>query len=192
MRIVQTPTLIGVILCVVGSTGATDPTQVPTETKAGIILITLAFAAMALIAIKLLFDSRRSRSSDTRLAIAVLVACPFILCRLIYSLIVSFGNAPQFSLLGSSSESITIQLCMAVIQEFIVVVIFIATGLTLAVVPREVRQQGERIRTNAQPAEQHHSRRGGKRGRRSGGPIHMLVYAVADEISERRGAKLQS
>lgn len=65
-------------------------------------------------------------TSQSRLFFAVLLAIPLIAVRLLYSLISDFGNSPQFSLINGD---VKIQLVMATIEEFIIVLMYTILGV---------------------------------------------------------------
>lgn len=65
-------------------------------------------------------------TSQSRLFFAVLLAIPLIAVRLLYSLISDFGNSPRFSLIDGD---VKIQLVMATIEEFIIVLMYTILGV---------------------------------------------------------------
>lgn len=73
---------------------------------------------------------------------AIVLALPFLLVRLVYSILSTFTHNRNFNLLDGS---VTVLLCVALIEEFIVVIIFEGTGLTLKKVVREEPVEGARI-----------------------------------------------
>lgn len=58
--------------------------------------------------------------------IAVLAALPFLAVRLLYSILADFEDNNTFNIIKGNA---TVQLCMAVIDEFIITVFFLAAGL---------------------------------------------------------------
>ncbi|KAB8077721.1 hypothetical protein BDV29DRAFT_40882 [Aspergillus leporis] len=62
-------------------------------------------------------------SSQKCIFVVVLIALPLIACRLVYSLI---SDGHRFSIVGGDT---TIQLCMATIKEFIVVLMHTVLGV---------------------------------------------------------------
>ena len=65
-------------------------------------------------------------SSQKRIIGVVLMALPLIACRLLYSLISGFSHDRRFSLV---SGDVTIRLCMATIEEFLVVLMYTILGI---------------------------------------------------------------
>ena len=58
--------------------------------------------------------------------IAILAALPFLAVRLLYSILVDFEDNNTFNIINGNA---TVQLCMAVIEEFIITIFFLAAGL---------------------------------------------------------------
>lgn len=64
--------------------------------------------------------------SQKRIVGVVLLASPLIACRLLYSLLTDFSHDRQFSLVDGN---VTIRLCMATIEEFLVVLMYTVLGV---------------------------------------------------------------
>lgn len=128
-RVIQLLITIGLILSVAGGTsGNMQPNgtiKVDSTSKVGVILYILSFAALTLI----LFISSKQvsviPSIERRVPLAVVLALPFILMRLVYSLLVVTLNDHLFN---SVNGSVVLQVVMAVVEEFIVVAIYILLG----------------------------------------------------------------
>ena len=58
--------------------------------------------------------------------IAILAALPFLAVRLLYSILADFEDNNTFNIINGNA---TVQLCMAVIEEFIIIIFFLAAGL---------------------------------------------------------------
>ena len=118
---------------------------------------------------------------EHRLIIAVAISVPFILVRLIYSLLVVFANNPRFNIV---TGSVTINLVMAVLEEFVVAILCIGVGLSLQVRPKNNERVNSNERVEAThhsdkaPVERHVSQR--VRPRRRGGPITQLIRLARD------------
>jgi uncharacterized membrane protein (DUF485 family) len=117
------------------------------------------------------------QQGERRLVLAVAISVPFILVRLIYSAILSFAHNPRFNLI---SGSVTINLVMAVLEEFVVIIVCLGVGLTLRVHnERDVsmREEGV-IQSGDKPVRGGHeatARRQHPRRSWQGGPITKLV-----------------
>lgn len=152
---------LGLILSIVGGTSGSPSDngtiKVATTSKAGIILYIVALAAM----IVFLFHSSGYKNSipkqERRLPVAVALAIPFILVRLVYSALAVFLNDHLFSVVGGS---VVVRVCMASIEEFIVVVIYLLLGFSLEKL--EISEQGE-LATRAWKERRSNSRREARR-----------------------------
>ena len=122
--------MVGLALSIKGGMDSMKEKGAPPNTlmKVSIIIFTLIYAAAVGIFVLLLQEKRGIPSGETRLLASFAACIPFIVVRLIYSLIGDFSNNPDFSRIGGND---TIWLCMSVIEEIIVVLIVVAVGLTL-------------------------------------------------------------
>ena len=125
--------LVGLILSIVGGTEAipkndTDVVKTPTLSKVGVILYFVGFAALTAILVVTTSQLRHVPGQERRIALAVGLAWPFILARLLYSALAVFVHNHLFSLMGGS---VAVRAGMAVAEEFVVVIIYLALGLYL-------------------------------------------------------------
>lgn len=140
IRLLRIPIVIGLVLVIIGSDNSASYVQkhgtypIQIETKIGIIIIVAVFAAI--VTITALFMSQRSNAEpgERRLIYAIVASIPSILVRLLYVLLIFFSNIQIFSILHGSVVALG---CMAIMQELIVVIIYIGVGLTL---PRRVKE----------------------------------------------------
>ncbi|KAH8666245.1 hypothetical protein BGZ61DRAFT_484178 [Ilyonectria robusta] len=131
-RLVQLLITIGLILSIAGGTsGSVSPdgsVKISSISKVGIILYIIAFAAMAFA----LVVSSGSRSSvplqERRVPVVVAIAFPLILVRLVYSAICLFLPSHLFSIIDGS---VPVFVCMAVLEEFAVVAMYLGLGFNL-------------------------------------------------------------
>lgn len=137
LRIVQTPAAVGLILCIVGATSANTPAQIYNEdtVKAGVILFTVVFILLCILTGGAALGCRSTGKGEKPLMLAVAFALPFILVRIIYVLIATFGHNADFLIGNESASAVTIDLFMETLEECAVVVIYLATGLKLQSVP---------------------------------------------------------
>jgi len=144
---VQTPAAVGLILCIVGATSADDPSQIYNETtlKIGVILFALVFAILCIMCAVAAIAARKTRRGERQLILAVAFALPFLLVRVLYSLIAIFSHSADFQLGNQSTAAVTISLFMEVLEECAVVLIYIFTGLRLPPVPIPDASNGERL-----------------------------------------------
>ena len=135
--------VIGLILGIVGGVNASDSyissgfkQYTPTDlNKAGTILFIVSYIAIVTLTAVMSFHVGSAEKGEKRLFMAVALSLPFLLVRLIYSIISTFTKNKSFNLLNGSP---TVVLCVALIEEFIVVALYEGTGLTLKKVPKEV------------------------------------------------------
>jgi hypothetical protein len=73
-------------------------------------------------------DIGNARREEKRVYIVVLIALPLIAVRLLWSILSVFGNNSAFSL---NSPKPLIQLFMATLEEFIVVICYTTVGLII-------------------------------------------------------------
>ncbi|KAH6884243.1 hypothetical protein B0T10DRAFT_551138 [Thelonectria olida] len=152
VRIVQTPAAIALILCIIGATSATDPSEIDDQgtVKAGTILYLIVFVLISLLVIGAMIGLRTTERGEGRLLGAVAMSLPFLLIRIIYSLVAIFGNDKSFSTANGSTKAALINLFMVRIEEMVVVGIYLWGGLRQQPVPRNddgtERSKVERMR----------------------------------------------
>lgn len=130
-RLVHLITLTGLILNIIGQTSNTTPeglTQINTKTKIGVAIFIVAYVLLCLLVLAV--GSRRSRieQGERRLLFATAVSLPFILVRLVYSILTVYVHSSTFNLF---SGNVTAQLVMSVLPEFTVVALYLGVGVTL-------------------------------------------------------------
>ena len=91
------------------------------------ILITCYVTIVPVTALISIFKSH-IRPGENRLYLVIILAIPFLLVRLVYTGFSTFSYNPKCNILDGNT---TIFICMALIEELIVVIIFEAVGLTL-------------------------------------------------------------
>lgn len=93
---------------------------------------------------------RSAEPGEKRLLLANAVALPFVLVRIIFSALGTFGNNPNFRAVGGTSAYPNYLLGMSVIMEVIVVIIFEAVGLTLQKQLKRPQQTGTPLGSRGQ------------------------------------------
>ncbi|EXJ80593.1 hypothetical protein A1O3_06875 [Capronia epimyces CBS 606.96] len=129
LRLLQLLVTIGLILCTVGGTSSTSSSGVykpQTTTKAGVLLYLVACLALGVIAAVTTLKVSRAPSGEKRLLWAVIIALPFILVRIVYSLIAVYSHDHSFNII---TGSVTILVVMAILEEMVVVVLYLGIGL---------------------------------------------------------------
>ena len=134
MRVVHTPAVVALILCIVGATSASSPANIESQStvRVGIILYTVVLIVLVLLTVGAWWAKRKSSEGEGRLILAVICTLPFLAVRLLYSLLAAFSKSSTFNPVTGST---TAALLMSVLEEMFVVVIYISTGLKLPAVP---------------------------------------------------------
>ncbi|RAH51463.1 uncharacterized protein BO95DRAFT_469745 [Aspergillus brunneoviolaceus CBS 621.78] len=189
-------TIVGMILGIVGQTKSTSPTAglYNSKTKAGLVLYLIAWVGLCILLLLTSLRYQWIEEGEHRLLLAVGISIPLLFVRILYSLLSAFAQKPEFS---SLSGNVTIQLCMSVLEEIVIVFVCLGIGLTLS-----VRPAFEPFQANAQDAPmlesqaqsepdmssmEYESARPERRyKKRRGGPITQLVGLAVDEINYRR------
>lgn len=176
-RATQLIITIGLILSIVGGTNSISPAgtfTVQTTSKVGLLLSAVAWAILTLRTISII-PQFSSHTGEKRLAIAVIIALPFIAVRISYSLLVVFLHNHDFSLINGS---VTIQVVMAVLEEFLVVIIYLIVGWKVEALPVDScgPLTSRQWKGSLNPA---------KSGGRRQGPIHTLVGMAVAAASDR-------
>lgn len=132
--------MIGLIMSIVGGTSSISSTGVYTvqvTSEAGIALYCVKIQ-IALVLLTFITVSKVSHitSSDNRLVWAVIVALPLILVRLCYSLLLVFHHSHEFNLV---SGSVVLLVCLSVIEEMLVVLIYLFVGWMTDAPPKETQ-----------------------------------------------------
>jgi hypothetical protein len=122
--------VVGLILGIVGGTsGNHSPNgtvQVQTTSKVGIILYLVGFAAMVIILFVSAPQTGAVPPKERRVPVAVAFAMPFILVRLLYSVLSVFVHNHIFNVFNGSVPAWVV---MSVLEEFVVVVTYLILGL---------------------------------------------------------------
>ena len=135
VKIVNVPATVALILCIVGATSASSPAQIESEStvKIGVVLYLVVLVLLALLTAGACLAKRKTGEGEGLLVFAVMCALLPLSVRLLYSLLAVFSHLSTFSLATGSK---TATLFMSVLEEMVVVVIYIVTGLKLPAVPK--------------------------------------------------------
>ena len=134
MRLAEILITVGLILSIIGGVnagteyGKTGNYKPQTLSQVGLGLMIAAFALLVPTVLTLWKSIQHAESSERRILLAVGASLPFLLVRTIYSALAVFANTRKFQLLGGD---VTVLLCMALLQEAVVVVLYESVGLTL-------------------------------------------------------------
>ena len=124
--------MIALILCIVGGIDEThtDHSDISTGkkyTKIGIAIFLIVYLLLSALVIITMKDVGNAPRGEKRIYFAVLAALPFLAVRLLYSLLAAFSNSSTFSIQGGKP---LVQLFMAILEEFIIVVMYTLAGIT--------------------------------------------------------------
>lgn len=138
IQLVQLIIVVGLILGIVGGINASDAYvkaiktggsyQPSTLNKAGTALLIVSYVLLIAFTAVTYPSIQHAEPGEKRLFLAVVLSFPFLLVRTIYSALSTYTHDHDFNLLNGS---VTVLLCVALIEEFIVVIIFEVMGLTL-------------------------------------------------------------
>lgn len=110
--------------------------------KIGMILYVVSFVQMIFYLAILAMRRNSVEKGEHRVLLAVALSSPFILVRLLYVFFVWFLHNSTFSMMDGN---VTVQLVMSVLEEFAVVIICLAVGLTLRVRGRDSGRSEESV-----------------------------------------------
>ncbi|TVY25999.1 hypothetical protein LHYA1_G005025 [Lachnellula hyalina] len=134
LRMIELVIFVGLILGIVGGVNAgsnfskTGHYTPSTLNKVGTALLVVSFGFIIISIIFISFATPHAEQGEHRLFYAVVAALPFLTCRLVYSCYSTFSHNKNFNLITGNT---TILLCVALLEELAVVIIFEGVGLTL-------------------------------------------------------------
>jgi hypothetical protein len=162
ISLVHLPILVGLVLAISGGTKLfdTNPASVNTGvtyTKAAIMLLLVSLIALSVISIFTFMQIQHIMAGEKRLVFASLAVIPFLVVRIIYSIVVDFDRSSTlFSLISDRNAAVVIQAIMSVAMEFAVVSIFLIAGFATPVIPRSmVQSQHHESAPAQQPMQQY-------------------------------------
>jgi len=123
--------MIALILCIVGGMDETDtnPSEVSTgkkDFKIGVIIFLCVYILLVLLSIITMKDVGNAPRGEKRIYLAVLTALPLLAVRMLWSILSAFSTSSSFSVLGGKP---LVQLFMATLEEFFIVVVYTIAGL---------------------------------------------------------------
>jgi len=126
--------MIALILCIVGGMDEADSKASEITTgkkyfKIGVVIFLCVYVLLTALVIITMKDVGNAPRGEKRIYFAVLAAIPFLAVRLLWSVLSVFSNNADFSI---NNGKPLIQLFMATIEEFIVVICYTLAGLTVA------------------------------------------------------------
>ena len=129
-RLIQLVLLVGMILAIAGGTNvsvdANGTYHIPATSKVGVIMYIVGFVAITLVLLLSVPNTSVVPDRERRIPIAIILALPFLLARLLYSVLSVFIHDHLFSV---ATGSAAVRIGMSVIEEFVVVVVYAILGL---------------------------------------------------------------
>ena len=146
IHLLRIPLIAGIILVIIGGIVSastwisTGKYPVDRLTKIGTIIIVAAFAVIVLVALG--FTRRRAEVErpDVVLFNAILLSMPFLLIRLVYSLLIAFVDNAVFNPLNSNAAA---QGFLAVLVEAIVVILYTVAGFRIPRLPKPENESSD-------------------------------------------------
>ncbi|RFU24841.1 hypothetical protein B7463_g11495, partial [Scytalidium lignicola] len=134
LMVIQIIIIVALVLGIIGGVDAgndfekTGKFQTGSLSKASSALYIVSFAAVIVSTIVLSTSVSHAEPGEKRLILAVGLSLPFLLVRLVYSCLANFTHRQTFNQLAGN---VTVLLCMSILEEFVVVLLYEGTGLTL-------------------------------------------------------------
>ncbi|KUJ18921.1 uncharacterized protein LY89DRAFT_582774 [Mollisia scopiformis] len=132
IQIAALPTMIALALAIIGGTDeadsdASDISNGKKYMKIAVIMFFCIYLLLCALTVITMTDVGNAPRGEKRIYIAVLAALPLLAVRLLYSILAAFVNNNDFSIFGGKP---LIQLFMAIIEEFVIVLFYTLVGLT--------------------------------------------------------------
>ncbi|KAF4631596.1 hypothetical protein G7Y89_g6533 [Cudoniella acicularis] len=168
IQLLQIPTTIALILCIVGgmdeastsSTSASDIAEGKTDTKWGIGIFIVIYVILCILAFISMFEVHKTARGEKRLLVAVVIALPMIGSRLLWSVLCAFKGGDIFNIQDGSA---VVQICMANAEEVIVVLMYVLVGLTVQKYDDVVLERNRLTQVNQESLERRQRREYAKR-----------------------------
>lgn len=123
---------MALILSIVGGTStkvsSSGDTSLPSTSKVAIVLYIVGLIGIAFMYAIAAQKISLATAQERRILVAILVAFPFIVVRLLYSICTVFVHDKHFNIV---TGSVTIRFGMGILEEFIVVVVYLGLGFSL-------------------------------------------------------------
>ena len=157
IQVMQLPNIVALVLCIIGGTDlfSSNPSDVSTGkglVKGGIIIFVVMYAALVIFAVKSVTELSKAPSAQKRLLAVILAALPFILVRLVWSMLAYFSDIPRFNAYYGST---IIRVFMATFEEFIVVIAYTFVGFSVINFGSSIDTDTTGSETRAKSYEQH-------------------------------------
>jgi hypothetical protein len=147
LRLVQLIVVAGLVLGAVGGYQAgnkfssTGVYTVPSIAKVGLALMIAGYATLLAVDVFVVSRLSRCEKGEKRLALAVSLAMPLVLVRLVYASLSTFGHDGRFNQL---TGDVNVHLAMAVVMEMLAVAVVESIGLTFQPKPTAESREASR------------------------------------------------
>ncbi|KAL8715199.1 MAG: hypothetical protein Q9220_001157 [cf. Caloplaca sp. 1 TL-2023] len=148
-EVLHLPNIVALILSIVGgvylsSGNASQQRSGKQLAQAGILMFMSVFALFVILCFITVFAMSAIPPGERHILYGVLLTLPLIFLRILYSVLADFLDNRKFAVVNGSA---TVQLLMAVVEEIVVVVIYIFVGLSTDVqAPSEPKTSRETMR----------------------------------------------
>lgn len=129
--------ILGIVGGTTGSSSADGQVTVSAASKVGIVLYIVAFVGLTYFLVVSFGYRNTVPTQERRGSVAVAIAWPLILVRLVYSVLALFLDNSTFSVIGGN---VGVHAALAVAEEFLVVIDYLILGFSLRKL--EPEQQG--------------------------------------------------
>ncbi|KAM3087311.1 hypothetical protein ACMFMG_001410 [Clarireedia jacksonii] len=191
LKLVEIISLVGLILGIVGGANAshsftTTGKWVPGSlSKVGNVLFIVSYAALVMATVITSFSISHAEDGEKRILLGIAIALPFLFVRLLYAIISTFTHSKRFN---SFTGSVTILLCMSLLMEFVVVVVYEGIGVTLRKQRNDHFESAQQVRgtsESGQPLNGSHDRSRQQPGRQNSGGGNMFLNIAKKTIIGR-------
>lgn len=188
-NLMGTPLVVAPILGIISATDiySSDPSDRATGKAlrhAAVILYVICYIAQVAITFLALPKARELTQGEARLLVAIAISTPFLASRLLYSVIGAFASTS--SIFNPVTGSAILLGLMAILMEFIVVVLYLAAGFVAPVIRgNQVRSQGAEHATplyNSQGRDGHQDPQQQQQQRQRQRSRNETAYTIARHI----------
>jgi hypothetical protein len=192
-RLVQLAVVVGAVLGIIGAEQARSSSSPSAMTDTAVLCYVAAYAVIVLIfCLALPFIREYIPNAERALTPAIGIALPLVLVRLAYQVLVVFVHRGAFSRVGEGS--VGVHFAMAVVEEFVVVAIYLFLGFRLDRL--DVNEQGpitSRPWKNSRSKRERRNRsRRRRRGERGDSDHERTDYWGEEDGRNCQGTHLQS
>ncbi|KAL8799739.1 MAG: hypothetical protein Q9182_005682 [Xanthomendoza sp. 2 TL-2023] len=144
-RMLHVPNILALALAIVGGIRLSSSSSSTQRTgkefaQTGLSIFMIVFLIYTLVCLATLRALPAVAPGEKKIVYGVLLAIPFVFLRILYAMLAVFRDNRTFAIVNGSA---TAQLCMAIIEEMVVVIIYCGTGLLAPVEGEKRKEEGE-------------------------------------------------